>query len=762
MQAPFPSDQALGAWQGAHVLVLAPTPSHPQDYGNRKRIFAVCHYLKRSGAHLTYLHYPAEIEWRKRVPRSAEAAMIRAWDCYQTIPVTRPLHPVPLASAEDHTIDEWWDHAIGDTLRWIFRVSQFDAFIVNYTWLSKALEFAPASTLKILDTHDRFAGRRELLQANGLSPEFFHTTEAEERIGLERADLIWAIKDQERIEFERVTTKPVHTLLHLDPVLSLPPPSQDPDGYLRVGVIGARNNVNLANFRRFLETATPIFERYFAPVKILVAGSLCDELAGSDPRFVKLLGRVGNTDDFYRAIDIACVPMQFSTGLKIKTGEALSRSVPVVALEHGFEGYVATHPYHRLANFAEMAEAIVEIAFRPSLIPELRTASARSAAAVQASIEDCLTETWRAVEAKMQTILYCIPASHLLAPNVERAAFKSTLEYLSRMGRVTVAISEGPVEALLRSEPPDGPARYVVAAELVPAGGTAAALEDAGYRVAPLAEILESRSSLLVLDSPSELLLGTAANAGTIILRTEMIAQTYDLHGDLESLARFTSRAGRIIVWGYRPSQFLSAVARRLSAELIYCPSCWRSRELHALNLASKPRNTARPVILCSSQAPWSGVLIGALKAMRLLPVLVCETGMSGRPGPGRASPYISGSDYLRQVADGQMALPAFAIDLSFGRLGLQYLRETLIRLGVPVITADQRIYHGSIIDPEERTQVCSLDALFHQVSQAMRDCQSLGPLAARRKAELETDAGWAWLSRYASNVSAGGAADFA
>ena len=371
------------AWRGAEVLVLSPTPSHPQDYGNRKRVFSVCSRLKERGARITFVHYPTESEWRERVPMAA-TAMAKAWDAYYTIPVGRPLHTS--AENDDHRIDDWWDESVGVFLRWLFRLSQFDVFIVNYAWLSKAFEFAPPSVIKILDTHDRFSGRRSLLAQLNISPEFFHTTETEEIIALNRADLIWAIKEQERSYFATLISKPVLTLPHLDPLSIVPVPEPDVDGYLRVGIIGARNNLNLRNLQEFLSLAIPVFEKYFAPVMIHVAGSLCDWMPSADERFVKLLGRVDDVEEFYRSVDVICVPLRVSTGLKIKTSEALSFGMPVVSLDHGFEGFSACHPYHGLRDFADMAGRLIDIAFDRDLLQDLRTASLRAARLTERAI----------------------------------------------------------------------------------------------------------------------------------------------------------------------------------------------------------------------------------------------------------------------------------------------------------------------------------------------------------------------------------------
>ena len=61
-------------------------------------------------------------------------------------------------------------------------------------------------------------------------------------------------------------------------------------------------------------------------------------------------------DDLYDAVDVVLAPLAFSTGLKIKVGEALSRGKALVSHAHAFEGYLATHPFHECADFEAMIQ----------------------------------------------------------------------------------------------------------------------------------------------------------------------------------------------------------------------------------------------------------------------------------------------------------------------------------------------------------------------------------------------------------------------
>ena len=278
-------------------------------------------------------------------------------------------------------------------LSWLFATQRFDVLLVNYTWLSKALDLAPRGVLRVLDTHDRFSGRRELLAANGLQPEFFYTSEAEEASALNRADVVWAIKEQEREFFATLTRRPVVTVPYVETLQPLPR-GPAPNGILRFGIVGARNNVNLANVRTFLETARHYIERTLLPMEIHIAGSCCDDLAANrHPLFVRLIGRVSAMTDFYRDVDAVLAPMTFSTGLKIKVGEALSLGKAVIAHAHAFEGYRPTHAFHQLDSFQAIMWACKEVVKAPERISDLEDASMRSAMASARTVAASLDRT---------------------------------------------------------------------------------------------------------------------------------------------------------------------------------------------------------------------------------------------------------------------------------------------------------------------------------------------------------------------------------
>ena len=438
MSAPLLSD----------IVVLSPTPSHPHDFGNRKRIYQVCAGLKQRGARISFIHYPLEMDWRTRCPAEPLAQMRKEWHDVHVVAPSVPIHPS--ARGEDHALDEWWDPALESFLRWYLNARHFDAMLVNYLYLSKALTFRPRNCVGILDTHDKFAGRRQLLSGIGIAPEFFHTTEADERSGIERADLVLAIKEQEQAYFERIASRNVMTLPFAETPRSVAAPAVDPDGYLRVGILGARNNINLYNVRRFLELAVPYAKRHFAPLRFVLAGTMCRDLGpvfGGDA-MVELMGPIDDVEEFYDNVDVVVVPMDASSGQKIKVGESLAFGLPLIAHAHAFEGYPPHHKLHTCKSFEDIAGACVDLAFHRERLADLAVASRSSAAAQVRASGAALDSVVEYIDKSRQRDVFVVDAERLSRDAFLQAHLLSMGHLASVLGRVVFVLQGDLVRGL--------------------------------------------------------------------------------------------------------------------------------------------------------------------------------------------------------------------------------------------------------------------------------------------------------------------------
>ncbi|HEY4114611.1 MAG TPA: glycosyltransferase [Rhizomicrobium sp.] len=740
------------SWKGERILVLSPTPSHPQDFGNRKRIFQVCNRITADGGRISFAHYPAEADWRTASPWSAERAMAAAWDQYFTIPPTRHLHTAP--HGEYHQIDEWWDDSIGHFLRWAFRAHSFDAFIVNYAWLSKAFEYTPDHVIKILDTHDKVSGRRELLLANGLAPEFFFTTPEEEARALDRADLVWAIKPEEQEAFEKMSRTPVMTLPHLDPLLPIKRPEPDADGYLRVGFLGARNSVNRASLLAFLEIALPLFERWFAPIKFIVAGSVCDELESIDSPFVELRGRVSDVAQLYGSVDCIAVPMTFSTGLKIKTGEALSFAMPLIATAHAFEGYESGHPLHALPDLKALALALVELSFAPrSALDELATASVRTHQETASRIERTFAETRAFLRDRQKTIVLAVDSRAIAEVGIFRAVLQSSHEYLRFLGNLIVLVVKGSAADLVNAGPALGElSRLVVADDLPDIDLHRGALAAHGVECVNVEAFLQEKNAkVLFLDAAHPAFETAASGEMAIFSRPDLISLS-------EAREDFPLPA---ICWGraFVVSHFISRETshwKTMGASHIRAPLLYRTPQLRPLRPASAPHI----VVLGSPQTEAVALALAMAEAWRIdvrlvppigepadMPVLFQGNGTCATP-----------LHFLTGLVDGTGSRPLFALDLSAGRVGLQLCREMLERLNVPVVatspTCPQPTSRPGFLPPAIATEADLariFSAFMHDATAAQRWRRDHNAVSA-----YEKDAGWAYIWAVCKRVEQG------
>lgn len=427
-----------GSLTGRDILVLSPTPTWPLDAGNRKRIHRICSDLQARGARVHFVFYPFEW-WFACVPQSHIDAMASQWDSFHLAPVTRPLQSPPAGS--HHTIDEWWDPAIESMLRWLLQRGRYDAFIVNYAYLSKALELAPTGTLRILDTHDRFTGRKEVLAQMGVGPEYFYTTEEEERKALMRADLVWAIKSEEATIFRALCDRPVVTMPHRDEPVSMPlrTPSDEED--IVIGMVGARNSLNLRSAMDFIHGALPLLRRRLVPVRIRFGGGMCADLEHLDPlpAGIELAGRFDKPEDFYGGVDAIIVPMAHSTGLKIKAVEAFSLGMPVIAHRHAVEGIPVSRPFHRCDSMAQLAECCLALATDRGLLDELREATRLTYARLAAQMHSAMDQTVAHI-AQRYTLVLAVAPEFMDADSAYGQHVLETIDYLKYLGSIVLYV----------------------------------------------------------------------------------------------------------------------------------------------------------------------------------------------------------------------------------------------------------------------------------------------------------------------------------
>jgi glycosyltransferase involved in cell wall biosynthesis len=323
------------------LLVVSPTPSHPQNAGNRSRIYNLLSAVRSLGHEVHFFHIQVE-------PGGDEAAMRSYWgERYLCLPYEPP---EPRRGLLDwfrrltnrearfvFHIDEWYDGSVDPFLVQLAAREQFDAVLVEYVFFSRALACFDSSTLKMIDTHDVFTNRHRLYLEHGQTPAFFSTTAEEEAKGLNRADVIIAIQDKEREFFADLVTKDVVTVGHLTALHEPRSIERDTNKAL---FVGSANPVNVHGMTWFIDEVLPRVRRRFADFQLLLVGPVCDALP--DARGCTKLGEVEDMETAYEQADLVINPILFGTGLKVKTIEALGHAKPVVTTSCGAEGLGST------------------------------------------------------------------------------------------------------------------------------------------------------------------------------------------------------------------------------------------------------------------------------------------------------------------------------------------------------------------------------------------------------------------------------------
>jgi glycosyltransferase involved in cell wall biosynthesis len=338
------------------VLAFTPTPTHPPIQGNRQRVYDICRAMQSKGAHVTLLYYAID-----GLDATSAREMRETWDQFEVV--------YPRGFVAQHrlarypAIDDWYDDSISAAVRRLVTGKAFDVCIVNYAWYSRLFASLPGSVVRVIDTHDVFGDRARRFADIDMAPEWFHTSVAQESIGLNRADIVLAIQSLEAETLRERTKSVVETIGFLSAPRFLPQPNQKPARRLRVGYIGSANPFNVSSIVSFgravqsAQNAGLLFD-------VHLAGAICNAVGDSQPIFT-LRGIVDSVEAFYRDVDVVVNPMLGGTGLKIKSLEALSYGKPLVATADAMTGIETAHDGHLLGNVEQVVRRLQEIAVEP-------------------------------------------------------------------------------------------------------------------------------------------------------------------------------------------------------------------------------------------------------------------------------------------------------------------------------------------------------------------------------------------------------------
>lgn len=360
------------------VLVVSPTPTHPAVAGNRKRISTMLKTLQEMGAEITFVlddqeragghtgtqtdYEGMKEEWNRfyrvqdfsfpdsgkggpalRIMQQAGSFLKKyLYSLYEFLaPAWMNLRMLLFRESESgkvldrrpSSIDCRYNPLLSRVLEELYRNHSFDSMLVEYVFMSRALLGFPGSN-GIIDTHDVFSGRTEKLRKRKVKNTFFDTSPEQEGKGLDRAQAVIAIQEEEAEFFRKITSARVVTVGHLTPYLGN---GDYPGNRKSLLFVGAANAENIEGLNSFVENVFVPLVVKGMECRLFVAGSVGKHLRQERMEIIRL-GEVEDLAEAYRMADLTVSPINVGTGLKIKIIESFAYGVPVIGTSHSLAG----------------------------------------------------------------------------------------------------------------------------------------------------------------------------------------------------------------------------------------------------------------------------------------------------------------------------------------------------------------------------------------------------------------------------------------
>jgi glycosyltransferase involved in cell wall biosynthesis len=339
----------------AKILFVSPISTHPVSQGCRVRLLNFAKEAAEAG-HIPHLCYAplnrgegadiAEMRlfWGDRLhefkglahfapppnsqrsnPFRRVAGRVRRWGRRLLTRLRRPA---------TFSVDTWYPTGLNDFLTALHSRHQFDTVVAEYLFFSQALTQFGESVRRVLDTHDAFSLRTQLFHRHGYGSQTGFTTDRhEEQKGLDRADVVIAIQDEEANYFRQLTKKQVMRVGHL---LKTDPPHPEPENTV-VMAVGGPTAINVDGIRWFCTKVLPRIREQIPKAELWIAGDVCEAFPIA-PCGSRLLGRVQNLSEFYRQAAVVINPVRVGSGLSIRSVEALAAGRPLVTTSAGARG----------------------------------------------------------------------------------------------------------------------------------------------------------------------------------------------------------------------------------------------------------------------------------------------------------------------------------------------------------------------------------------------------------------------------------------
>lgn len=341
------------------IALISNIPVFPTTSGNRSRIRRLAEAFKEMGHEVVFIYLP--LRWQAIDRAAHQAAFGR--DYY-------------IELRNDGTFGEFAQYLRGKLpfiLRNVFQlmglrtfyytrldksynprwtpqitaaVGDADIALVEYVFNTKAFEAFPATTRRMLDTHDSFADRHKLYLERGLRTGYWISLRpGDENEGFRRADTVIAIQGEEATMFRRQLSErdtsqnpEVRVVSHL---VQMDSPIADYSVDNAAIFVASDNPANRQAIESFMSHILPRIMERSVRFNLKIAGSVCRHVPNTCN--VTKLGTVADLQAAYATAPVSLNPMLAGTGIAIKLLDAMAAGIPVVSTETGVRGLPAAY-----------------------------------------------------------------------------------------------------------------------------------------------------------------------------------------------------------------------------------------------------------------------------------------------------------------------------------------------------------------------------------------------------------------------------------
>ena len=322
-----------------NLLIFNPLPTFPLQQGSSRRTWNLINEIRKNNYRIHMVYYGAY--------RNNKNTYLKLEQHFDSLTIIEKNTEFKRRNGKNYYIDDLYEEGLGEQVATICKNLEIDIVLCNYVFHSKVLDYLPKNIYKMIDTIDIFTDKYK-------TEDWYSFSAEDEAKGLDRADLVIAIQDQEKKYFEKISKSQVITIKHIDEPKFTEKNYKEPK---IIGILSSGHKQDLLAMQIFLKE----FKKFTAKhpsydIQLHIGGKICDKLSPSEVNSdkIKLLYLVNDLDVFYNSLDIVCsIPLD-GTGLKIKTIEALSYGLPLLATQCASEGIDSTSEFHQCSTIQEM------------------------------------------------------------------------------------------------------------------------------------------------------------------------------------------------------------------------------------------------------------------------------------------------------------------------------------------------------------------------------------------------------------------------